>query len=93
MKQWFKLGIHLGLKEDQLKKSELSENPTGAVLIAAKVNNIDLNWKQVTEGLLAIWEYTLAESLCNDHGRLIISQSLLCFQQSPYHRPPLFAPV
>ena len=75
MKQWFKLGIHLGLTEDQLKKSELSENPTGAVLIAAKVNNIDLNWKQVTEGLLAIWEYILAESLCNDHGGFIISQS------------------
>ena len=70
VEQWLELGLHFHLSEDQLKKSNLSENPTSAVLIAAKVNNTDLNWKQIVEGLLTILEYKLAESLCLRHGRL-----------------------
>ena len=71
IEQWLKLGAHLHLSEDQLKTSELSNNPTGAVLIAAKINNLDLNWKQVVEGLVVILEYKLAESLCSEHGMLV----------------------
>ena len=48
--------------------------------VAAKKDNIDFNWKDVSEGLLAIGEYELAERVCTEQGWLCNSK---CF--SPSH--------
>ena len=66
--QWFKLGLRLGLTEDQLESLEKMPQPTAATLIAAKVKNIDLNWKHIVENLLLVGEYKVAESVCSQQG-------------------------
>ena len=65
---WFKLGLLLGLAEDKLKNLKKSSQPTAATLLAAKVTNIDLNWKHIVESLLLVGEYQVAESVCSQQG-------------------------
>ena len=67
---WRELGAHLGLSEDQLEYAEKSQQPTAAVLLAAKVRDINLRWNQIAESLLRVGEYDLAESICNKQGKL-----------------------
>ena len=66
--QWFKLGLKLGLTENQLESCKKFSEPAAAILIAAKVANINLNWKDVVESLLLIGECEVAESVCNQQG-------------------------
>ena len=80
--QWRELGAHLGLSEDQLKDAEKSPQPTAAVLLAAKVRDINLRWNQIAESLLRVGEYDLAESICNKHGKL----ALWCVNSGRYLR-------
>ena len=66
--QWFNLGLKLGLTEHRLKKLKRSSQPTAATLLAAKVKNIDLNWRHIVESLLFVGEYQVAESVCSQQG-------------------------
>ena len=70
--RWHELGAHLGLTEDQLKRAKKRPQPTASVLIDAKINNIDLMWNKIVESLLRIGEYELAESICNEYGKLTL---------------------
>ncbi len=56
--QWLQLGVCLGLGNDQLETIKKSQHPTAATLRAAKVKNIDLQWKDIVEALVSIGEYT-----------------------------------
>ena len=59
--QWRELGAHLGLTKDQLEDAEKSPQPTAAVLLVAKVRDINLKWNQIAEFLLRVGEYDLAD--------------------------------
>ena len=77
---WVRLAIHYGLKKDKIETIRNSVNTTAETFVAAKKDNIDFNWKDVSEGLLAIGEYELAECVCTEQGWLCNSK---CF--SPSH--------
>ncbi len=68
--QWFQLGVRLGLGNDQLETIKKSQHPTAATLQAAKIKNIDMQWKDIVEALVSIGEYTLAKSVCVHSARL-----------------------
>ena len=70
--QWRELGAHLGLSEDQLEDANKSPQPTAAVLLAAKVRDIDLKWNKIAESLLRVGEYDAAEGVCKEHGKLAL---------------------
>ena len=65
---WFKTGLNLGLDKDELQSLKNSPQPSAATLLAAKVKNINLNWKHIVEGLLLAGENEVAESLCSRRG-------------------------
>ncbi len=67
--KWHQLGVHLGLDNDQLDSIRKNQHPTAATLQAAKVKNIDMQWKDILEALLSIGEYKLAESVCTQQGQ------------------------
>ncbi len=67
--RWRQLGVHLGLDNDQLNSIEKSQCPTAVTLQAAKVKNIDMQWKDIVEALLSIGEYQLTESVCTQQGQ------------------------
>ncbi len=67
--QWLQLGVCLGLGNDQLETMKKSQHPTAATLRAAKIKNIDIQWKDIVEALLSIGEYKLAESVCTQQGQ------------------------
>ncbi len=69
--QWFQLGVRLGLGNDQLETIKKSQHPTAATLQAAKIKNIDMQWKDIVEALVSIGEYKLAESVCTQQGQQI----------------------
>ncbi len=75
--QWLQLGVCLGLGNDQLETIKKSQHPTAATLRAAKVKNIDLQWKDIVEALVSIGEYKLAESVCTQQARLAKDMSLV----------------
>ena len=66
--EWFKLGLQLGLTEDHLVSFKKSSQPTGETLIAAKVKNIELNWKHIVKSLLLIGEYKVANTVSFEQG-------------------------
>ena len=68
--QWFKLGLQLGLTVDYLESLKKSPQPTAATLIAAKIKNIHLYWKDVVKSLLLVGEYKVAETVCSQQGSL-----------------------
>ena len=68
--RWRELGAHLRLTEYQLENAKKSSQPTMAVLLAAKVRDINLKWNQIVESLLRVGEYELAKGICNKHGKL-----------------------
>ena len=70
--QWRELGAHLGLTEGLLEDAEKSPQPTAAVLLAAKVRDINLRWNKIAMSLLRVGEYDLAESICNKYGKLAL---------------------
>ena len=57
--QWHQLGTQLRLTTDQLEEAKKNSNPTAAVLLAAKVTDIDLSWSHIIEALLRVGEYKL----------------------------------
>ncbi len=67
--QWLQLGVRLGLGNDQLETIKKSQHPTAATLQAAKIKNIDMQWKDIVEALVSIGEYKLAESVCTQQGQ------------------------
>ena len=67
--QWLQLGVHLGLGNDQLETIKKSQHPTAATLQAAKIKNIDMQWKDIVEALVSIGEYKLAERVCTQQGQ------------------------
>ncbi len=67
--QWLQLGVHLGLGNDLLESIRKSQHPTAATLQAAKIKNIDMQWKDIVEALVSIGEYKLAESVCTQQGQ------------------------
>ena len=67
--QWLQLGVRLGLGNDQLETIKKSQHPTAATLQAAKIKNIDIQWKDIVEALVSIGEYKLAESVCTQQGQ------------------------
>ena len=73
--QWFRLGLQLNLAKDLLESLKESPEPTAATLIAAKVKNIDLNWKHVVESLLLVEEYKVVEIVCSQQG---LSVYIMC---------------
>ena len=68
--QWFELGLHLGLTEDELHSMEKGYNTTASTLVAAKVKNIELKWKDIVASLVRIGEYQQAERVCTEQGGL-----------------------
>ncbi|XP_064387477.1 uncharacterized protein LOC135335830 isoform X4 [Halichondria panicea] len=66
--QWLQLGVRLGLSNDQLETIKESQHPTAATLQAAKIKNIDMQWKDIVEALVSVGEYKLAESVCTQQG-------------------------
>ena len=66
--QWFELGLKLGLTEEQLEKLKNCSQPTLEIFVAAKVKNIDLNWKNVVESLVLVGEYKMAKTVCRQRG-------------------------
>ncbi len=66
--QWLQLGVRLGLGNDQLDTIKKSQHPTTETLQAAKLKNIDMQWKDIVEALVSIDEYKLAESVCSQQG-------------------------
>ena len=48
-----------------------SEYPSTETFLAAKVNNVELKWKDILEALLSIGEYQLADRVCSDRGWLL----------------------
>ncbi|XP_064388594.1 death-associated protein kinase 1-like isoform X4 [Halichondria panicea] len=66
--QWLRLGVRLGLGNDQLETIKKSQHPTATTLQAAKLKNIDMQWKDIVESLVSIGEYKLAESVCTQQG-------------------------
>ncbi len=67
--QWLQLGVHLGLGNDQLETIKKSQHPIAATLQAAKIKNIDMQWKDIVKALVTIGEYKLAESVvCTQQG-------------------------
>ena len=68
VRQWVKLGTHFGLTKDQIENFRSHGNPTAETFITAKKKNIDMNFRDVLEGLLAIGEYELAERVCTEQG-------------------------
>ena len=78
--QWLQLGVRLGLGNDQLETIKKSQHPTAATLQAAKIKNIDMQWKDIVEALVSIGEYKLAESVCTQQGQqMTASVKLLAF--------------
>ncbi len=75
--QWLQLGACLGLGNDQLKTIKKSQHPTAATLRAAKIKNIDMQWKDIVEALVSIGEYKLAESVCTQQGQQLTSPIIL----------------
>ena len=73
VQEWFILGLHLGLTQDELESIDKRQNPTAAVLLAAKVKNIDLTWVLLLGSLLKIKEYKLTERICSEQGWLVKS--------------------
>ncbi len=70
--QWLQLGVRLGLGNDQLETIKKSQRPITAatlVLRAAKIKNIDMQWKDIVKALVSIGEYELAESVCTQQGQ------------------------
>ena len=74
--QWLKLGHHLNITDEELESLKKSPRPTAATLLAAKVKNIDIKWKDVVESLLHIGEYKLAETVCSQQGLSLASSPL-----------------
>ena len=69
---WYKLGQTLGVSGDQLNRAKHNSRPIAAVLLAAKLNNPQLTWKGVVEGLVSIGEYATAASLCRQEGAVCV---------------------
>ena len=75
--QWFKLGLQLGLPEDQLESLKNSSQPTAATLLSVKAKNIDLKWKPIVECILLIGEYKAVEMLFVQQGSFLFSLILI----------------
>ena len=48
-----------------------SEYPSTETFLAAKVNNMELKWKDILEAILSIGEYQLADRVCSNRGWLL----------------------
>ena len=68
--QWFELGLEMGLTEDELHSMEKDRNTTASVLVAVKVKDIELQWKDIFPTLVRIGEYQQAERVCREQGWL-----------------------
>ncbi|XP_064387632.1 uncharacterized protein LOC135335893 isoform X2 [Halichondria panicea] len=68
--QWLQLGVRLGLGNDQLETIKKSQHPTAATLQAAKIKNIDMQWKDIVEALVSIGEGESALSVSAFYGWL-----------------------
>ena len=68
--RWYELGARFRITEDQLEEVKKSSHPTTAILIAAKVKNIDIKWYQIVEALIHIGMYKLAKIICEKQGPL-----------------------
>ena len=56
--QWPQLGVQLGLDNDTLQDTiKKSKHPTAETLKTAKINNIDIQWKDIVEAFVNIGEY------------------------------------
>ena len=66
--KWLKLGIQLGLTEDELKILKKSAHPTAQAILIAKVKNIDINWEYIIEHLLVVGENKVAQFVCAQNG-------------------------
>ncbi len=64
--QWLQLDVRLRLENDQLETIKKSQHAT---LQAAKIKNIDMQWKDIVEVLVSIGEYKLAERVCTQQGQ------------------------
>ena len=64
--KWLQLGDRLGLGPDHL--GTISQHSSAETLLAAKLKNIDMQWKDIVEALMSIGEYKLAESVCSQQG-------------------------
>ena len=79
--RWYQLGVQLRLTEDQLEEAKKSPHPTAAVLIAAKVRDIDLRWVHIVEALLLIGENELAEKIFKKQGKCVYVSVHACVYQ------------
>ena len=68
---WFELGKHLGLTKDVLENMRNSQNPAAEILLAARVKNKDVQWKDIVEGLRKNGEHEVAASVCSIQGWLM----------------------
>ena len=75
--EWHKLGLYFHLSEDQMGHIRKSEYPSTETFLTAKVNNMEVKWKDVLEAILSIGEYQLADRVCSDRGWLLSQLSAL----------------
>ncbi len=85
--QWLQLGACLGLGNDQLETIKKDQHPTAATLRAAKIKNIDMQWKDIVEALVSIGEHKLADSVCTQQGQQLVK--LLAFVTLLFGKPRL----
>ena len=79
--RWYDLGRHLRLTNDQLEEAKKNPNPTAAVLLAAKVKNINLKWSDIVEALLRVGEYEVAQRIANEHSELYHGVQCMCLSK------------
>ena len=48
-----------------------SEYPSTEIFLAAKVNNVELKWKDILEAILSIAECQMAIHVCSEQGWLL----------------------
>ena len=54
--KWYELGLHFNILKTKMKDIRKSPHPITETFLAAKVKNVELNWKDVIEGLLTVGE-------------------------------------
>ena len=59
LRKWFKLGLHFNIPKHQMEGIRKHQHPTTKTLLAARVKNMELKWKDIVEGLLRIGKYIL----------------------------------
>ena len=65
---WHEMGLQFHLSVVQMEHIRNSKYPSTETLLAAKVKNMELKWKDILKVFLSIKEFELAEHICRKRG-------------------------